>query len=377
MRLLLIGMALGLAVVPTPASWVESMYSRQTYLISQNLLTPLSSLTPIALFDVLIVFGVIGLPVWWVLALRRSGRGRRLRAAARMVLNTATLAAVMYVVFLLVWGLNYRREPLTAKLDYHPQRVTPLALADLAGEATVRLNALHTVAHTEPWSDLDALPSALGPAFVSVQRELGVSRTAVTGTPKVTLLTPYFRRAGVDGMINPFSLEILINGSVLPFERPFVVAHEWAHLAGYANESEASFVGWLTCLTGPPPARYSAWVFLFPHLIRHLDQQQQDELWAKLDEGPMADFRAVSERVAEAVPVVRRGANRVYDQYLKANRVDEGIASYGAVVDLVLGSALGDAAIASYSGDASFESSASPRFLSIARQAGERLSEYK
>ena len=49
-------------------------------------------------------------------------------------------------------------------------------------------------------------------------------------------------------MINPFGLEVLVNPDLLPFERPFVAAHEWAHLAGYADESEASFVGWLTCM---------------------------------------------------------------------------------------------------------------------------------
>ena len=345
MRLLLIVLAAVLALIPTPAACVESVYSRQTYLISQNLLTPLSSLTSVAVFDLLIVAVTVGLPAWWVLALRRSGRGRRLRTVGRLLFNTVALAAATYIAFLLVWGLNYRREPLTAKLDYQQQRVTPLALQDLAIEATVRLNALHTVAHADSWSDVHELPTRLGPAFASVQVALGGSRTAVAGAPKLTLLTPYFRRAGVDGMINPFSLEILINGAVLPFERPFVVAHEWAHLAGYASESEASFVGWLTCLAGDPPAQYSAWVFLFPHLMRHLDSQQQNEMWARLDDGPIEDFRAVSERVAEAVPLVRRNANRVYNQYLKANRIDEGIASYGAVVDLVLGSMLGTTAV--------------------------------
>jgi hypothetical protein len=39
---------------------------------------------------------------------------------------------------------------------------------------------------------------------------------------------------------------------LLPFEKPFVAAHEWAHLAGYADESEASFVGWLTCVRAAP-----------------------------------------------------------------------------------------------------------------------------
>ena len=346
MRLLLIGLAAALAVVPTPTAWVEAVYSRQAYLLSQNLLTPISSLTSVALFDVLLAVAVVGLPWWWVRSIRHAGPGGRWRAVAQMSLNTMTLAAAAYLIFLLVWGLNYRREPLTAKLDYQPQRVSSQALIVLANQAVVRLNTLHPQAHAQPWSDLDELPTRLGPAFEQVQHDLGVRRTAVTGLPKPTLLTPYFRHAGVDGMINPFSLEILVNATVLPFERPSVVAHEWAHLAGYANESEASFVGWLTCLSGDAAAQYSAWVFLFPHLLGHLDPEQQDRLWQEMDTGPTNDFRSVSERLSHAVPIVRKNANRVYDRYLRANRVDDGIASYGAVVNLVLGSAIGEAALA-------------------------------
>ena len=346
MRLLLIGLAATLAVVPTPTAWVEAVYSRQVYLVSQNLLTPISSLTGIAVFDVFFVAVVVGLPWWWVRALRRAPPGGRWRAVGRMGLNTVSLAAGSYLVFLLVWGLNYRREPLTTKLDYEPQRVSSQALSVLAEEAVGRLNALHLWAHARPWPDFVELPARLGPAFEQVQKDLGARRTAVTGLPKPTLLTPYFKRAGVDGMINPFSLEVLVNSTVLTFERPFVVAHEWAHLAGYANESEASFVGWLTCLSGDAASRYSAWVFLFPHLVRHLGPDRQTQLWEEMDAGPTADFRAVSERASQTVPVVRINANRVYDRYLRANRVDEGIASYGAVVDLVLGSTIGEGAVA-------------------------------
>ena len=346
MRLLLIGLAATLAVVPTPTAWVEAVYSRQAYLVSQNLLTPISSLTGIALFDVFVAMAVVGLPWWWGRALRRPAPGGRWRTVGQMSLNTIALAAGVYLAFLLIWGLNYRREPLTTKLDYEPQRVSEQALSVLAHDVVERLNALHSRAHAQPWPDLGELPKRLGPAFEEVQHTLGVRRTAVTGLPKQTLLTPYFKRAGVDGMINPFSLEVLVNATVLPFERPFVVAHEWAHLAGYANESEASFVGWLTCLSGGAPSRYSAWVFLFPHLLRHLGPEQQARLWQEMDTGPTADFRAVSERASQTVPVVRNNANRVYDRYLRANRVDEGIASYGIVVDLVLGSAIGKAALA-------------------------------
>ena len=39
-----------------------------------------------------------------------------------------------------------------------------------------------------------------------------------------------------------------------PFERPIVTAHEWAHLAGYNDEGEANFVGWLSCMRGDEAA---------------------------------------------------------------------------------------------------------------------------
>ena len=336
-RLSVITLAAVAILVPIPATWVEHLYSRRLYLVVQNVVTPLSGVTRFALFDLLLAGAVVGLAAWWVRAVRRAPRGQRWRAAASMVFNTAALTAGAYLVFFAVWGLNYRREPLTAKLNYDQRRVTPEALTALTIEAIERLNALHGRTHNAEWPSMSALPTRLGPAFAGVQARLGVSRTAVTGPPKVTLLTAYFRRAGIDGMVSPFSLEVLVNDTVLPFERPFVVAHEWAHLAGYANESEASFVGWLTCLNGDDGTRYSAWLFLVPHLLRHLTDEERDHMWSLIHDGPLADLRAVATRFSQTVPVVRRNASRLYDRYLRANRVEGGITSYGIVVDLVLG----------------------------------------
>ena len=328
------------AVAPTPAAWIEQAYSRQWYLAWQNVVTRVSSLVGFSLLDLLAVIVFAGLAVCWWRELRGSGPGLRRRAAAtvRMTFRTVALAAALYLAFLAMWGLNYRREPLTAKLDYDAARISPDALASLAAESVDRLNALHAPAHAAaPWPAFDELPVRLGPAFEQVQRRLGAGRTAVAGRPKATLLSAYFRRAGIDGMLSPFSLEVLVNGTVLPFERPFLVAHEWAHLAGYANEAEANFVGVLICLAGDAQSRYNAWLFLSQQLVRHLSPDARDRVWAGLDDGPRQDLRAIAARLREAVPVVRRNANRIYDRYLRANRVDAGIASYGLVVDLLLG----------------------------------------
>ena len=326
-----------LAVLPTPAARVEALYARRFYPALQNLLTPLSDSVPFAVFDLLLAGVAACVGMWWIMALRRPGAGGRPRAVAAAGLRTIALAAGIYLVFLLVWGFNYRREPLAAKLGHDAGRVTSHALGELGVETADRLNALYAAAPRAAWPALDALPARLGPAFEHVQRRLGGGRTAVVGVPKTTLLGPYFEWAGIDGMISPFTLEILVNDAVLPFERPYVVAHEWAHLAGYAAESEASFVGWLTCLAGDDASRYSAWLYLLPRVVRHLDETGRARVWGRLAPGPAADLRAVALRLRGAVPVVQRNANRIYDSYLRANRVEAGIASYGEVIDLVLG----------------------------------------
>ena len=331
--------------MPTPAAWVEQLYSRQFYLLVQNILTRASSLVAFAFFDLLLALGVVGFGVWWVWAICTASRGRRWRAVFVMGFNTVAILACTYLIFLAVWGLNYRRQPLTVKLDYVQSRITQEALMAVTQESIARLNNLHPRVASVRWSSLAELPSRMAPAFTRVQQRLGVVRTAVIAPPKATFLTPYFRRAGIDGMINPFLLEILINETVWPFERPFVVAHEWAHLAGYATESEASFVGWLICLDGDDQTRYSAWLMLTSHLLRYSPDAARADMWALMDEGPVSDLRAIAERLSSTVPIVRRNSNRLYDRYLKANRVEAGLASYGAVVDLVLGTWAPNAAL--------------------------------
>ena len=57
----------------------------------------------------------------------------------------------------------------------------------------------------------------------------------------------------------------------------------------------------------------------------------------ELDEGPRQDLQAMAARYARSSPIVRRAARDIYDEYLRANRVAEGIASYDAVVRLMIG----------------------------------------
>jgi hypothetical protein len=138
--------------------------------------------------------------------------------------------------------------------------------------------------------------------------------------------------------MDPFFLEVMITPDALPFELPAILSHEWGHLAGYANESEASFVGWLTCMQGGAQARYSAWLQLTPRLVAGMPPAARTKVTVKLAAGPRTDLQAIEERLRRAVvPELNAAAWAGYDRYLKANRVTGGVRSYDDVVTLIAG----------------------------------------
>lgn len=324
-RTVLVALAIAAALVPLPASMVERWYSRGLYASLQPMATSLSNLVPIALLDV----AVAGVLLGWVIRLSRlDGWKRRLRWTAGALMTTA---AVVYLLFALLWGFNYRRMRLEEKLAYDASRVNKAALIKLANQSIGQLNTLYTQGHGTVFS-----AATVEDAVVRVQRDLGDAWTFRSGVPKRSVLSWYFRQAAIDGMTDPFFLEIILNTDLLAFERPMVLAHEWAHLAGYAHESEANFVAWLACLRSDVPARYSAWLSTYGHAVSRLSRDDRRQLLA-LDAGPREDLRAMVARYARSRPAVRRASREVYDSYLKANRVEEGIESYSAVLRLMLG----------------------------------------
>ena len=340
-RVAIVAFAVVMAVIPLPRALVETVYSQRAYPIVRQFVIGFSSLTGLVLFDLLLMGVLVALLGWWTLRLIRASRGGRLRALASLAGQTVVFAAVLYLMFLGIWGLNYRRESLGERLGYTESRVTEPVLETLTAAAIANLNQLYDLTQGGSWPQLDELPVRLGTAFERVQQRLGVSPVVSGLVPKRSLLTPYFRRAGIDGMVDPFFLQILVNETVLPFERPFVTAHEWAHVAGFAHEAEANFVAWLICLEGDEAMRYSAWSFFVPRLLAALPETSQQRLGAALGPGPRSDFAAVRARRGRTIPVVRRNARRINDRYLKANRVASGVASYGEVLQLAVGTDLG------------------------------------
>jgi hypothetical protein len=338
-RLGVITLALGGALLPLPNWAVERYYSNSFYPAWQRTLTAASNLIPFALFDILL----LALAGWFLVAVvhgvRRARTDGRTMVAVAFAVRVATVSAGLYLVFLVGWGLNYRRLSLTEKLPYDAAAVSTAGALELALSAVRQVNDLYERSRGELEGVIDR---DLADAFVRAQHAVDTRIPARPARPKWTIIDPYFEAAGVDGMTDPYFLETLVPDDLLPFERPFVVAHEWSHLAGFADEGEANFVGWLTCTRGSELARYSGWLFLYTQVFASLDKSDRTDAASRLAPGPRADLQAMSERIRREVkPVIANAGWLMYDRYLKANRVEAGTASYAEVVRLVLGIRIG------------------------------------
>ena len=337
-QLIPIAIAAAVATFPPPAQSVERFYARWLYPALQANLTSLSNRSSLPLFDLTLLLVILVALGSWIYWLRRVRRERSIRPIGRGLFATLAGAATVYLWFLIAWGFNYARPPLETMVPYEASRVTPMAVRLLAEHAVREANRTHAAAHAAGFPAIHDSPLPLVTALHQVERELGRPQPTRVAQPKTSWLSPFFRASGVSGMLAPFYLETLLNPDLTGPERPSVLAHEWAHLSGFAPESDASFVGYLAALRAGPAAEYSVWLDLVSEAANQLQPVTERLVLQKLDAGPRRDQEAIRERLTALVQPVERAAWSTYDQMLKSQGVEDGVQSYSRVIQLLIGS---------------------------------------
>ncbi len=327
-------LVLVIMAIPWPGWLVEAVYSRGIYPRLQWALTSISNTVGWAVMDVLLA--AAALYVLWRLGQAIStGRRRGVLSALweltrRLVRTTAMIA----LVFLGTWGLNYRRVSLEETLRGEAGgTVSAEDIKALADQASAGSGSTRPPDDGGGDRSFASVADRLAVPFEQALRQLGMPAHIRPGRPKVSVvLTPFFTAAGVTGMVNPLVLESIVYPELLPFERPMVLAHEWAHLAGFADEADASAVAWLACTLGGGDLAYSAHVFVVIETSGAMPRSVWQGVRAGLHPGVVRDLEALTARLALQKPAVRERAFAVYDGYLRSNRVADGVRSYSRVL---------------------------------------------
>jgi len=314
---------------PSPA-WVERHYANGAYPLIDRLIRSATGPLPFCVGDLLLTLALIALFAYWfnVLAPAR-GRGRR---AARAALRTLAAWATIFVWFEVAWAVGYSRVPLAAKIVVHDERTGEHTVDAFADRVVDELSRAALPAHREHRYTSD-FPPRLEPSFEATIRRLG--DVAVFAPPRVkpTVVQPFFTMSGTSGFTDPWTHEVNLDASAFFYERPMYYTHEWAHIAGFNDESEANFISAIACTrSGDPLLVYSGWMLVWFNLPQNI------HVTHRMSRLAYDDIIAVRRRYLKNINRKVEGASRTaYDRYLKSNHVKAGFASYGLFIRWMTG----------------------------------------
>lgn len=159
--------------------------------------------------------------------------------------------------------------------------------------------------------------------------------------PKAVHFSEIMSRMNFTGVYCPFTGEANVNVDSPACLLPSTVAHELAHQRGVASEQECNFLAILASTTcGDPVYAYSGWLLGYIHLNNALyraDRELWQEAWSHLPEAVKGDIAANNAYWASFQDqVTSQAAQQVYDSFLKSYGEEQGIQSYGTVVDLLV-----------------------------------------
>jgi hypothetical protein len=300
-----------------PPKLVERWYARCIFPLLSALAEKVADLVPFAWLDVAIPLGI----VCAVLLIPR----RRWKLLANLI-------AALYLLFFWSWGLNYHRAPLASKLQFDSGRTQPGAIEQFAIQAATQINRLYQDRRNLPYDETRIRDEAVRRVEHVVQIIDGSDWQAAHRIKVSRLGDPWFNAAGIDGIFNPIAHEPIISNSVLNIERPFVIAHELAHVRGYPDEGDANVIAaFATLMSDDPTFQYSGWLSLW----LYLRSPKIDDL---LDPGPRADLERIFDRARrQQIGWINDLQRFVLDWFLKANNVQQGVRSYSRVVVLLAG----------------------------------------
>ena len=331
---------LGAGLVP---AWVELAYARGFYPKVAWAMRAVSGRVGVALIELVL----LALVLQAARALLGVVRGRA-RLSTCMARGAAWVAG-LWLVFLAVWGLNYQRPPLLELTVWPEPERSAAALDELCAHHLRAANALRA-GLAEDEQGFPALTLPLDEMLAGMQqgyRELPALPEELArawAQPSTGLKTPLLGRlfswVGITGIFVPFTGEPCLNPTLPVVDLLFAAAHELAHARGVAREDEANFLAWMACVEHPDPlVRYAGELAAVRYSMNQLfliDTARGFERLAELDEAVKRDwFGAVDYWMEHQGPVLEV-AEEVNDTYLQAQGEEEGVESYGRMVDLLL-----------------------------------------
>lgn len=318
-----------LKLFPHGGEW----YATTIYPVCSGGLACFSSFFPFSLNDLFIYGSLAGILLYLLYALLWKHRVKQ------ALVHVVEYLVWVYIWFYAVWGLNYYRNDFYQRTQLQRQVYSEELFERFLQVYTDSLNAAYCLVDTVEKEKVEA---AIKASYAVLDKKYGLTCPPEILRPKPMLFPSLMSGVGVMGYIGPFFIESHLSKDLLPVQYAATCAHEMAHVLGISSEAEANYYSYLICTTSSErEIRFSGYFSLLPYVLSNVYRVL-----------PEADFKAWRETLRpEVVSLYREKADhwqalynpllgeiqdKMYNWYLKGNRISSGTANYSEVIGLII-----------------------------------------
>lgn len=356
--LILLPISLFLIWLVKQNSWIgENIFARGIYIPVSKVISIVTGIFPFSIMIVeivVIIFTVIVIGIVFIKKLINRVRSHNniIFFITISILNVACVVSCVYFFYTVVCGVNYHRYSFAqiANLQVEDSSVQDLydlsmSLSEKAGKLRASLNQTEgsitdnglVKVNRSGWKDVSNTANETYKKISSKYPELGGNYKSL----KTVYFSEFMSRMETTGIFWPFTMEANVNIDVPEFSIPATMCHELAHQRGFMREDEANFIAYLVCKNSDSLLfQYSGVMLALTYAGNRLYSENPElykQLRATYTDDMNLDFRQEYYYwVKFEDTVISTVSNTLNDSYLKANSQEDGVKSYGRMVDLLI-----------------------------------------
>ncbi len=340
-----------LKIAENSSFFAEEIFGRHIFKWFSVGLSSITGIFPFSVAEVMIIlapFLVIALIAGFIVKIVKNPKDT-LHLILTFFLNAACMFSVVWFFYCFGCGINYYRYPVTECFDLKVRDSSKEELAALLGELADIANEERACLTTFDENGVYILPDsprALAKEAKQAYTDFGKVYPLFEGrypAPKCVMLSHLMSYTEIIGLYTCWTMEANVDVDITDYGIGSTMCHELAHLHGFIREDEANFISYLVCMNSDShDLRYSGAMHAFVYTANALSGKDPDLYYevinAHYEPGLWKDLAANNEywKQFEKAKVVSEVTNELNDSYLKANDQEDGVESYGRVVDLLL-----------------------------------------
>lgn len=315
-------------------TFVQKYYSTGIYVYISASLRFISSLFPFAIGDIVYAI-LIGYVLYKIIRFYKNRKSLKIEHRIIVPLQILNFILLLYIVFKMVWGLNYSRPSISDELGIGNEKYNVKELILLGDYFVEKTNALKIKQIKIPAYTINNMETESAKAY-----DLMAKKNLLFRYPnpclKAVLNSWIISKVGIEGYYAPLTGEANMNMNLPGFVKPYVSCHEIAHQLGISYEDEANLLGYLTAKNSPDiNYQYSANYEMLKYVLFEIRMKSPDDykiLHDKLSAEVLSDFKTEKEFWRKYNGQMFGYMDAAFDRFLKLNNQKKGIDSYQDIV---------------------------------------------